>query len=170
MASRVRLLGISISRALRLGWGWMLIGAIHSCRSLPRDVSRWAAAHPHLSAAHPKDDVFVAADEVHVHGRCLPGAGFFTSRPERILTAPGATRSRWRLPAWMHPDAGLATISCHGDRERWSTVDAETGGLLSVPIGQEFVLSTPRQDLLAEWLGHVFADVDALAPSPVSRK
>ena len=160
---------VSGSMPVHAIWGWMLIGAIHSCRSLPADVSTWAAGHPHLSGPHPKDDVFVAADEVHVNGRCLPGAGFFKSRSERVLTAPGATRSRWHLPAWMHPDAGLATISCHGDQERWSTVDAETCGLLSVPIGQEFVLNTTRPDLLTGWLGDVFADVDALAPSRVSR-
>ncbi|MEQ1759422.1 MAG: hypothetical protein ABL986_13960 [Vicinamibacterales bacterium] len=140
-------------------WGWMLIGAVHSCGSPPPDVSAWAASHPHLSGAHPKDEVFVAANELHINGKNLPGAGLFTSRPERILTAPGGTRSNWRLPAWMHPDAGHATLSCHGDPRRWSSIDSDACGLRSAPIGQEFVLNTTRQDIIEGWLEGVFADV-----------
>jgi len=150
---------VSGSAPVHAIWGWMLIGAIHSCGALPRDVSKWAASHPHLSGTCPKDKVFVAAEEMRIGGRCLPGAGLFTTRPERVLTAPGATRSRWRLPAWMHPDSGLATLSYHEDRERWSVVDAESCGLQSAPIGQEFVISTTQESLTSRWLDDLFVDV-----------
>jgi Nucleotide modification associated domain 3 len=144
-------------------WGWMQVGSIHSCRSVPDDVAMWAAGHPHLSGPRlGDDDVIIAADDLVVAGRCLRGAGVFTSRPERILTLAGATRSIWRMPAWMSPDAGVARLSCHDDRERWLPLDAETCRLSSVSIGQEFVLSTTRSDLLDAWLAVVFADVPSI--------
>jgi hypothetical protein len=144
-------------------WGWMRIGAIHACRSLPDDVAGWAAGHPHLTGPQPgENDVIIAADDLVVAGRRLRGAGIFTGRPERTLTLPGATRSIWRMPAWMSPDAGLASLSYHGDRERWLTVDAEACRLSSVARGQEFVLSTTRSDLLDAWLAVVFADAPAI--------
>lgn len=151
------------SRAVHAIWGWMSIAAIYSCDALPLDVLRWGAGHPHLERAHPhpNDGIFVAADEMHIDGRRLPGAGLFAANPTRVLTAPGAPRSRWQLPSWMHPHAGLATLSYHEDRERWTTVDDRSCGLLSAPIGQEFVLTTDRQDILATWLGGVFADVQS---------
>ncbi len=93
-------------------WGWMRVGAIHQCRSLPDDVARWAAGHPHLSGPQPpQNDVLVTADELEVGGRRLPGAGVFTRAAARTLTSSGSTRSVWRLPAWMHPDAEAATLS-----------------------------------------------------------
>jgi hypothetical protein len=151
------------SESVHALWGWMLVGAIHACRSLPTDVAQWAVGHPHLSGAHPaENDVFVSADELMVGDRHLPGAGIFPSRAGRILTAPDAVRSTWRLPAWMHPAAGLATLSYHGDRKRWSTIDAETCRLSSVSKGQEFVLKTTQADQLASWLCDIFGDVESL--------
>ena len=143
-------------------WGWMRIGSIYACQSLPDDVARWAAGHPHLSGPRPgDDDVIIAADELVVAGRRLRGAGIFTARAERTLTLAGATRSIWRMPAWMGPEGGVTSLSCHSDRDRWSPLDAETCRLSSVSIGQEFVLSTMRSDLLDAWLAVVFADVPA---------
>jgi hypothetical protein len=149
------------SQSVHSLWGWMLIGAIHECRSLPGDVARWAAGHPHLSRAQQgTDDVIVAADELVIAGRHLPGAGVFRSRAERVLTEHGANRSVWRMPVWMHPDAGAATLSYHGDRKRWSSIDAKTCRLASVAKGQEFVLNSSRSDQLQEWLSDLFADVE----------
>ena len=61
----------------------------------------------------------------------------------------------------MHPAAGLATLSYHGDQKRWSTIDAETCCLSSVSKGQQFVLKTMQDDLLRGWLGGLFTDVDS---------
>ncbi len=148
------------SQSVHALWGWMRIGAIHACGSLPSAVARWAAGHPHLSGPHPaENDVIIAAEELVVAGRQLPGAGIFTSRSERVLTLDGATRSVWRVPAWMGPDAGVATLSYHGDQKRWSAIDADTSQLKSAAIGQEFVLNVSKPELLDQWLAKMFADV-----------
>ena len=141
-------------------WGWMQVGGIHACRTLPDDITRWAAGHPHLNGSQPaENDVIVAADNFTLGGRRLASAGVFTSRPERVLTHHGATRSVWRMPAWMHPRSGLATLSYHGDLQRWSDVDADTCTLKSAAIGQEFVLKATQPDPLNLWLTTLFADV-----------
>ena len=151
------------SQSFHALWGWMQIGAIHACRSLPSAVAGSAAGHPHLTGPQPtSDDVILAADDLVVAGRRLRGAGIFAERAERVLTLRGATRSVWHLPAWMNPSAGLATLSYHGDQKRWSAVDAETCRLSSAAIGQEFVLNTTRGDLLDAWLDTVFKDVAVL--------
>jgi hypothetical protein len=103
--------------------------------------------------------VFTAADDIDVAGRRLAGAGIFASRPDRILTLAGATPSTWRMPAWMSPVAGVAKLSYHEDQARWSPIDADTSLLSSASIGQEFVLTTTRPDLLGAWLKGVFSDL-----------
>lgn len=138
-------------------WGWMMVGAVHACRGLPPDVAAWAAGHPHLHGERPADnDVFVAADTLAVGGRTMAGAGLFTANSSRVLTAPGGPLSRWCMPAWMHPDQEVATLSYHGDRKRWQVVDDATCLLSSVAKGQEFVLHASRRDLLDAWLAEVF--------------
>ena len=151
------------SQSVHALWGWMLIGTIHPCRLVPANVARWAAEHPHLSRSRlGEDEVFIAADHFVAAGRRLPGAGVFTSRPGRVLTLAGATRSTWRMPSWMAPETGVARLSYHEDRTRWSPCDDNSRRLSSASIGQEFVLSTLRRDLLEEWLGDVFADVPSI--------
>jgi len=152
------------SQSVHAIWGWMQIADVHPTRSVPGNVAKWAAGHPHLSRVQSTNDgVFLAADELVVAGRHLPGAGTFPSGANRVLTAPPpcALRSAWRLPAWMHPDEGLATLSYHRDPQRWSTVDADVCGLRSVSKGQEFVLKTTRDDLREKWLRTIFDDVES---------
>ncbi len=140
-------------------WGWMLIGAVHEVAALPVDVARWAAGHPHLHGPQPTGNrVIIAADDLVVGGRRLPGAGIFTARPERVLTEVGGNRSTWRMPTWMHPDAGVATLSYHGDAKRWTTKDANTCRLAAVAKGQEFVLNVNQPERLECWLSNIFAD------------
>lgn len=145
-------------------WGWMRVGAVHPVdATLPADVRRWAAGHPHLHGEQPRDNsVIVAADTVEIGGRRLPGAGIFTSRSERVLTVAGENRSSWCMPAWMRPDAGHATLTYHGDQKRWTEVTEETCRMRAVDIGQEFVLDTQRADLLDRWLAGLFGDVPAV--------
>ncbi len=141
-------------------WGWMLIGAVYSCRNLPANVARWAEGHPHLHGARPdENDVFVPANDLHVGEQSLPAAGLFTADVSRVLAAPGASPSRWLVPSWMHPDAGHTTLTYHKDPSRWQAADGSGCRLDSVGKGQEFVLNTPRQDLLAGWLARIFANV-----------
>jgi hypothetical protein len=144
-------------------WGWMQIDAFHACSSLPDDVARWAAGHPHLSGVHPnQNDIIVSSSELSVAGRRLPGSGTFRAMPERVLTEPGATRSTWRLPSWFHPETSVAALSYHGDRGRWSSVNAESCRLLSVSKGQEFVLHVSDNRRLDAWLADVFADIPSV--------
>jgi len=141
-------------------WGWMRIGSVLDCAALPADVALWAAGHPHLHGVHPSgNSVIIAADDLAVGGRRLPGAGIFTSRPERVLSVPGENRSAWRMPAWMRPDAGVATLSYHGDAKRWTPVDNAICRLDTVAKGQEFVLDATNPELLDQWLAQLFADL-----------
>ena len=106
--------------------------------------------------------MFVAADEVAVGGRRLPGAGLFSCKPERILSETGKTPSNWRLPAWMHPAAGVATLSYNVNVERWTSIDEHSCHLMSAAKGQEFVLRSKDSDRQDAWLASLFADVDAM--------
>ena len=141
-------------------WGWMLIRDVYPCDSVSADVARWGAGHPHLCGPPvPGDSVFVGADELVLAGRRLPGAGLFSSRPNRVLTMQGASRTQWLVPAWMHPDAGVATLSYHGDPVRWGKQASGMCTLSSVAKGQEFVLNSSRADLVESWLTGFFEDV-----------
>lgn len=146
------------SRPIHAIWGWMLIGAIHACRSLPSDVAKWAAGHPHLQGDRSEvNDVFVAADEFVVGGKRQSGAGIFNAGPSRLLTVPGKSPSNWSMPAWMHPAQGITTLSYHGDMKRWVAVDEQTCQLATVGKGQEFVLKAQDDALIKTWLEAVFS-------------
>lgn len=154
------------SRPVHAIWGWMQIGAIHACRSLPADVASWAAGHPHLHGDQPDvNDVFVAADGLAVGGRRQPGAGTFTAGPSRLLTVPGMSPSHWKVPAWMHPTRGIATLSYHGDPTRWTAGDEQSCQLASVAKGQEFVLKVQDEAQLMSWLEAVFDGGAAAVPA-----
>lgn len=143
-------------------WGWMRVGAMHPCPP-PPDVAAWATGHPHLyGPQRTGNTVFVAADDLVVGGHRVPGAGLFACKPERILTDEGHSLSTWRLPAWMHPAAGVATLSYHLEPDRWSAVDEHGCRVVSAPKGQEFVLKTKDTDRLDAWLVGLFADVPSL--------
>ena len=77
----------------------------------------------------------------------------------RTLTETGGTLSRWRLPAWMHPDSKKASLSYHLDRNRWSPRDSQWCALQSVGKGQEFVLAVQDEGSLRDWLATLFSDV-----------
>ena len=144
-------------------WGWLSIGAVHACHALPSEIRERQAGHPHLSGVHPRgNSLFIAEHHLSIAGQRYSGAGLFANRRERALTLPGASPSVWRLPAWMNPCAGFASLSYHTDRARWTSDDAETCCLSSVAKGQEFVLSTQRTDLLTAWLSRLFEDADRL--------
>lgn len=150
------------SQSVHALWGWLLVGGMYRVDdTLPVDVRRWAAGHPHLHGPQPANNtVIVAADELVVAGHRLPGAGIFRHAPHRVLTAPDADRrGLWRMPAWMSPMDGHAYLSYHGDPARWTPFDAATCRLNAAAKGQEFVLSTDRTDLLDPWLDEVFVDV-----------
>ena len=138
-------------------WGWLSIGEVHDVSAVPASVRRWADGHPHLAGMpHRQNTLFVSGGALQLGSRRLPSAGVFTHAAHRVLTQEGASRSTWRLPAWMHPDQGIAELSYHHDRKRWSRIDDEHCGLTAVSKGQEFVLTCRDQKLLNEWLATIF--------------
>lgn len=151
---------ISGSRSFHALWGWLLIGGFHRVdASLPAAIRRWAARHPHLRGSRPvNNSVIVAADDFVLADYLHTGAGIFPFAHHRVLTEPGSERRGvWRLPSWMQPKAGQATLSYHKDPGRWAEIDDLGCRLRVVDRGQEFVLETHRTDLLDQWLGEVFS-------------
>lgn len=82
---------------IQLIYGYMQVGDILTCDS---DLPDWLMEHPHaprLKEGSRKDAIFLPTD-------CLdfmpdsPGASMLKFSPELILTAPGLSRSKWKLP------------------------------------------------------------------------
>ena len=119
-------------------------------------VPDWANDHPHLHGTDRKSDsgntLFVAADRLELSGAMdLPGATAFTKFTKALqLTAPGKTRSWWRLPKWFYPEAGVPPLSSHENPDRWS-LEGEACLLQTVARGQEFVLDVEHYPKATEW-------------------
>jgi hypothetical protein len=137
---------------LHVLWGWLEIEAV-----VPVDETTalpWA--HPHLDGAHlarygQGNTLYLATDRCSLDPR-LPGAGALASiTPARRLTAAGATRSVWDLPAALHPSATPEALSWHRP-ERWSEPDPTTGRVIlrSAARGQEFVVGAT--DSILDWV------------------
>jgi hypothetical protein len=81
----------------------------------------------------------------------LPGAAAFTNFTEALqLTAPGKTRSWWRLPKWFYPDVGIPPLSSHENPDRWH-LENKACLLQTVARGQEFVLDLEHYPKATEW-------------------
>jgi hypothetical protein len=117
--------------------GWLEVGEIVAVT--PETDLRWAARHPHLVRRdRPANTVYVAAH-----------AGTFAYGEALRLSVPGSRlRSRWRVPAALHPDATGTPLTYHGDPRRWRR-DGDTVELAAVHQGQEFVV--PATDALEDW-------------------
>lgn len=117
--------------------GWLEVGEVvpvTAATDLP-----WAARHPHLVRRdRPSNVLYVAAR-----------AGTFTWGEGLRLTAPGSRlRSRWRVPAALHPDVTGSPLTYHGDPGRWRR-DGDEVELAVVHQGQEFVV--PATSALVDW-------------------
>lgn len=118
----------------------------------------WLAEHPHVAgAAHysgNNNTVYVARERVRFGRRDfdLPGGGAFsTFRSVLQLTAPGRSRSWWRLPKWFTPEDGRPPLSYHSAPSRW-TPGGDHVVLRVVDKGQEFVLNTERYPDAESWV------------------
>lgn len=135
-------------------FGYLKVGYVFKPKIDP--VPEWAKDHPHLHrTARKKDDgntLFVAADTLGLpNSDDLPGAGAFTRfSPQLQLTAPGMTRSWWRLPKWFYSISGTCSISSHENRDRWR-IEENSCLLQSVPRGQEFMLDVARFPEVTNW-------------------
>ena len=150
-------------------FGWLQIESVIDVGANPTEIVcqyPWLTDHPHLHGVwSSKNSVFLGTERLTVPGRpelnALPGGGTFASfSPARCLTQEGqGRRSLWSLPARFAPQHDEVTLSHHGNPARW-TLGADPSRVLldSAKIGQEFVLESCNSDLLADWLGSIFAD------------
>jgi len=96
----------------------------------------------------------------------IPGAGVWPDvSARRVLTAPGRSRSHWKLPRTFAPishDAGLDCLSYHTQPARWR-VEPDHCELQVTPRGQEFVLDLARRPGVSNWIRAVFDDCDRAA-------
>jgi hypothetical protein len=139
-------------------FGYLSVGQV--VRLSSDTVPEWAADHPHLHGNDRKNDpgntLFIAADKLSLPGATdLPGAAAFPKYSDALrLTAPGRTRSIWRLPSFFHPVPGVPPLSFHENPDRWCA-DNDRCLLQSVGRGQEFVLQVEHYPKVIEWVTEV---------------
>lgn len=139
---------------LHVLFGWMQIGEVAPVERYQAD---WARYHPHYYGRYSGENcLYIAADQMHWPGVSAPPAGVFEHfDTRRVLTAPGATRSQWRLPAWLHPAGRGSCLSYHADLTRWLARD-DSVLLRSAARGQEFVLDVDHYPEAIEWVSRLF--------------
>jgi len=133
-------------------FGYLRVGNIIRLSYDP--VPEWAKYHPHVRFLDFKDNtLFVAADRLGLSGVAdLPGAAMFPKFANALqLTAPGMTRSWWRLPNWFYPKPGAPSLSYHESRDRWR-LQGDACLLQSVARGQEFVIDVKNYPESIEWI------------------
>ena len=104
-----------------------------------------AHKHPHAFGFHHGN----RSDTLYVG----PGKTAQTAPPGLRLTAPGATRSLWRVPRWLR-DVGL---TYHADPKRWPAPDR----LRSAAQGQEFVADITNSSEAHNWFNSTLAAIHA---------
>jgi hypothetical protein len=144
-------------------FGWLQVGAVLDPQS--DAVPAWMQAHPHVRVPERTNNTLYVASEqlelpdgpVRDRGAELAGAGVFTHFHDALrLTAPGASRSLWSLPAWFEPRDGRPALGYHEDLSRWRR-DGDRVLLDSAKRGQEFVLDATRCPEATAWLRELFA-------------
>jgi hypothetical protein len=139
---------------LHVLFGWLQIGAIWCVEERRSQIPAWARYHPHVHGdSEGKNTLYVAGENLRLPGvpRGVAGGGAFDGYEEQLrLTAPGHTRTVWRLPEWFFPKDGRPPLTYHGDRDRWTAADDHTI-LRSVPRGQEFVLDVEHYPEAVAW-------------------
>ncbi len=142
-------------------FGWLKVGEIWRVDGEPPRHLAWAAYHPHLNSrrARKHNTLYVAASELGLPAaaKALRGGGVFPRlREELCLSAPGHSRSVWRLPPWFHPQAARKPLSYHEAPARWTTRRQHVLLRTTAP-GQEFVLDCHDYPEAAAWLSQLFA-------------
>ena len=139
---------------LHVLFGWLQVARVIRVGQPEPEVPAWAAYHPHFHRdSEVRNTVYVARDELRLTGMSAgpAGAGVFNRYRDALrLTAPGHTRTGWRLPGWFFPGDGRPPLTYHGNRDRWSLA-ADHAMLRSVPRGQEFVLDVDHYPEAVEW-------------------
>lgn len=111
-------------------YGYFQIGT--QFRSVPTLPDRYRN-HPHALYSVYPNCIFEASDKLSLDEN-LPGAGTFFFHPDLVLTKPGLTRSKWKLPEFFKE----LSISYHN---RSSHKDEY---FESAKKGQEFVIEQDK--------------------------
>ncbi len=117
-------------------YGYLQIGEI--LRGREADRCYW---HPHANRSEPNNTIYIASSHLCFEGADsgLPGSGTLIFTEARVLTAPGMSRSRWKLNGIF----GEIPLSYH------YVGRVKDGYFDSVKRGQEFVFDEdPR---VIEW-------------------
>jgi hypothetical protein len=158
--------------AERRGSGWRFVGAaehrifgwlqvdevlrVGPQGSTVLDRRPWLRDHPHARDGWgPRNTMYLASSKLILPGlsSSQPGWGLF--RSGHRLTASGATRSVWSVPAWLDPDRGGVGLSFHAVSRRW---DSQAGTLATVARGQEFVADTQQRPDAMQWLAGLWSE------------
>jgi len=113
-------------------YGFLQVGQI--VRGSDVEKYNW---HPHSAYQSKNNTMYVARDRLKIDGKeyDIPGAGVFRYSDDLVLTYPGMTRTKWRLPEFFRN----VNISYH-------TKDSfkPEGYFQSAHKGQEFVVSESK--------------------------
>ncbi len=141
-------------------FGWLEIDRILSLEDskISEDDLRCWHDHPHvqLRGAMGSGNTLYVASEQRAGSAQAGGGQFPCWTLQRQLTAPGESRSVWRLPSWMDPTStpGLS-MSYHRNPTRWRK-DGEHTLLQSVAKGQEFVIDVGDSTEARQWIDSLF--------------
>jgi hypothetical protein len=139
---------------LHVIFGWLQIDEIIRVEQHESEIPAWADYHPHFrGVSWANNTVYVSRDDLRLPGMSqgYSGGGAFDGYRECLcLTAPGHTRTWWRLPRWCFPKGGRTPLTYHPDTTRW-TMTADHTILKSASRGQEFVLDTEYYPEAIEW-------------------
>jgi hypothetical protein len=149
---------------LHVLFGWLQVGEVVRVLDGTQALSArpWLKGHPHVEGLEgyaANNTVYTASPRLSLsNAHELPGGGAFDRfDPVRCLTAPGATRSFWSLPAALKPVEGRPSLTYHGDPARWHPHEDRVL-LQTVGKGQEFVLDCDHHPGVDQWLISLFHD------------
>ena len=116
----------------------MMFGYLQIGQIVQGDEKKNYPWHPHSYRVGLNDTMYISSERLIIDGEDMgiPGAGTFKYSDELVLTMPGMTKSKWKLPDFFRN----VNISCHS-KDSWKP----EGYFQTVRIGQEFVVSDDDQ-------------------------
>ncbi len=151
---------------LHVIYGWLQVQKVINIGTNIHSAAKQYPAyadHPHfIHSFGANNTLYTAKDKLKIGAQELntPGGGIFSEiNQNRVLTAPGSTRSIWNLPKWFaHPTPAL---SYHLKTDKW-VATSNGWKVKSAPKGQEFVINTQGRNQSANrWLKKLFRDQDS---------
>lgn len=148
-------------------WGWLQVDEVRTVSEVGKKELSWARYHSHMNFDYPNNTIYVGCETLDLgNGAVAPGAGVFPKLDDRlVLTEPGQSVTRWKLPRWFYPDNGKPALTYHDPKRtksnRWTPGDSEHVYLQSVGRGQEFVLDCDHYPEAVGWARDLIRDLGA---------